>query len=55
MLKYARELHNEKIKTQRLKQEALELKKLKLQVELNSLKGYKVAIVSTENPETTDN
>ena len=55
MLKYARELHNEKIKTQRLKQEALELKKLKLQLEINSLQGYQVAIVSTENPEPTDN
>ena len=47
MLKYARELQNENVKTQKLKQEALKLKKLKLMLEMNSLKGNQVF---TENP-----
>ena len=52
MQKYARELHNEKMKTQKLKQEALELKKMKLKLEINSLQGYQVAVVSTDYTET---
>ena len=55
MLKLARELHNEKIKTQQLKQEAIELKKIKLQLEINSLQGYQVAVVSSDYVENADN
>ena len=47
ILKIAQNEYKEKLKTHKLKQEVLELKKIKLQLEINNLQGYEIAVVTS--------